>query len=193
MPENCKESPRDLSAYLDGALAAEKRAAVEAHLTACAYCAAELKLLSETDARIKQLPAIEPPPFFAARVAAAARSANRYGASLRRYLRLPVPAMTIMVTVILLNIFTFAFNINAMENGTRRELAGKIVEQFTQPASLINPVALVRLCDECSKYMCRCTHKAGKQCACPCKNCELAREDAGKTCDTENMEEADVH
>jgi len=193
MPGDCLKTEKNLSAYMDGALNAKTREELDSHISMCAACAKELGFLSKVDAEIQRLPAVEPSPFFAARVLAGARVVNQTGVSLRRFLRLPVPAMAMMVTVILLNIFTFAFNINAMENGTRREITGKIVEQFAKPASVINPVALARFCGECSKYMCRCAHKAGMKCDCPCKNCETAEEGSGKTCDTENMEAPDVH
>lgn len=185
---------RNLSAYSDEALDPETRAAVEAHVAACASCAAELSLLSAVDRDVKQLPALEPSPFFSARVAAAARSANQAGASLRRFLRLPVPAMALMVTFILINLFTFAFNINAMENGPRRELARKMVAQLVKPASIINPVALARLCGECNKYMCLCMHEAGKTNLCPCKDCEMKKQAGqGKPGAMEDMEKTDVH
>ncbi len=175
MPESCSEVLRSLSAYTDGTLAPEAGAVVKAHIAACAICAAELEHISAVDRSIKLLPAIEPSPFFAARVAAAARSMNRSIVSLRRFLRLPVPAMALMVTFILINLFTFAFNISAMENGPRRELIRKVVAQLAKPASIINPVALARLCGDCSKYMCLCMHEAGKQSLCPCKDCEMGK------------------
>jgi hypothetical protein len=149
------------------------------------------------DTGIRTLAAEEPSPFFSAKVLAAARSAGRYSAQLRRFLRIPVPAMAVMVTFILINLFTFAFNINAMENGPRRELARKVVAQLAKPASMINPLALARLCGECNKYMCLCMHEAGKESICPCKNCEMKRmkkqAESGKTGAMENMEGNDVH
>ena len=197
MPDNCLKTGKNLSLYIDGALDPKDRAALEAHIAECAPCAGELRLMFAVDAGIKQLPVIEPSPFFAARVVAAARSMNQYEASLRRFLRVPVPAMALMVTFILINLFTFAFNINAMENGLRRELARKVVAQLVKPTSIINPVALARLCGECSKYMCLCMHEAGKKSLCPCKDCEMEkmRKQAvpGKTGDMESMEEKDVH
>ena len=194
MPDNCSEILRNLSAYTDGALDPKGRAAVKAHLDACASCAGELKLIAVVDRNIKLLPVIEPSPFFSAKVAAAARSMNQAGASLRRFLRVPVPAMALMVTFILINLFTFAFNINAMENGPRRELTRKVVAQLAKPASLINPVAVARLCGECSKYMCLCMHEAGKKNLCPCKDCEMKKQDGqGNPGAMEDMEKTDVH
>jgi hypothetical protein len=128
------------------------------------------------------LPDITPDPFFAAKATAAAKALNENRAPLLRFLRIPMPAMALMISFILLNLFTFAFNTNAMENGMRRELARKVVAQLAKPASIINPLALARLCGECSKYMCLCMHEAGKKGICPCKNCEM-----------ENMEGKNVH
>lgn len=193
----CSKVNRKLSAYLDGELSPGDRAAVTEHLSACRDCAAELGRLSAVDAGIKRLPAVTPGPFFVARVSASARSLNEYHGPFRRLLRLSVPAMAVLVSFILINLFTFAFNINAMENGPRRELARKVVAQLVKPASMINPVALVRLCGECDKYMCLCMHEAGKKSICPCKNCEMEKsQKAAVTVDQKNMtnmEEHDVH
>lgn len=194
MQDKCLKTGRDLSAYVDGALDPEARAAVEAHMAECSACALELKFLAEVDADIDRLPAIEPSPFFSARVMAAARAMSSNYGSLRRFLRLPVPAMAIMVSFIMINLFTFAFNINAMENNQRRELARKVVSQLAKPASLINPVAVARLCGECSKYMCLCMHEAGKQSLCPCKDCEMKKQPGqGMHENMESMEKKDVH
>lgn len=193
--DQCSRINGKLSAYMDGELKPVDRAAVEAHISSCAVCAAELRNLSGVDAEIKQLPSVVPSPFFAAKVSAAARDMKVSRDSFRRFLRLPVPAMAVMVTFILINLFTFAFNINAMENGPRRELARKVVAQLAKPASMINPVALARLCGECNKYMCLCMHEAGKQNICPCKDCQMKKmqNKTGKPPAMENMEEKNVH
>jgi|GEM_PF-3187889 len=197
MNEDCRRVSRKLSAFLDGELSDEDRASIGTHIAACGACAAELERMSAADAGVRQLASIEPSPFFAARVAAAARGADRERAPLLRFLRLPVPAMAVMVTFILVNLFTFTFNINAMESGPRRELTRKVMTQLARPASLINPVALARLCGECSKYMCLCMHEAGKKSMCPCKDCGMdkMREQAGagETMDMGKMEENNVH
>lgn len=193
----CSGIVKKLSAYMDGELGPGDRSVVERHLAACADCAAQLRRFLAVDTGIKQLPGTAPSPFFATKVAAAARYIETSQASLRRFLRLPVPAMALLVSFIVLNLFTFAFNINAMENGPRRELTRKVVAQLTKPASLINPLAVARLCGECSKYMCLCMHEAGKKSICPCKDCEMEKmqkqPEAGKAMPMGNMEEEDVH
>ncbi|MBI5744073.1 MAG: zf-HC2 domain-containing protein [Elusimicrobia bacterium] len=169
----CTEITRRLSAYQDGELSPKDQEAVKSHLASCAGCAEELRRISEVDPALKLLPGTVPSPFFAAKVAAAARAGQIYHGPFRRFLRFPVPAAAALTAFIIFNIFTFAFNINAMENGPRRELARKVVAQFARPASLINPVAVARLCGECSKYLCLCMHEAGKKSLCPCKDCEM--------------------
>jgi len=172
----CDNIARKLSAYMDGELSAKDRAEVKAHLDGCPACAGDLRRLTALNAAMAQLPGAAPSPFFAAKVSAAARALNKKRAPLLRFLRFPVPAMAVLTAFILFNIFTFTFNINAMENGPRRELARKMVAQLVKPASLINPVALARLCGECNKYMCLCMHEAGKQSICPCKDCQMGKE-----------------
>lgn len=177
--ESCSSASLRLSAYLDGELPAAEAEALRAHLRSCAACAAGLEELSSADKALRSAPAAEPPPFFAARVAAAARAMNEYHGPFRRFLRFPVPAMAALTAFIVFNLFTFAFNINAMENGQRRELTRKVVAQLARPASLINPVAVARLCGECSKYMCLCMHEAGKQNICTCRDCAMKKAAAG--------------
>jgi hypothetical protein len=191
--DTCSEITLKLSAYIDGELTPADRAAVKEHLAQCPGCTGELSRLSAIDAGINRLPEITPNPFFTARVSAAARAMSEYHGPFRRFLRIPIPAMAVLVTFILVNLFTFAFNINAMENGPRRELARKMVTQLAKPASMINPLALARLCGECKKYMCLCMHEAGKKNICPCKDCERKKTEKqaepGKAGTMENMED----
>jgi anti-sigma factor RsiW len=194
MPPNTCNFSRKLSAYLDGELAASEWEAVKAHLAACEDCSEELLRLSSMDSALRTIPAIEPPSFFAAKVTAAAKAMNEYHGPFRNFLRVPVPAMALMVSFIIFNLFTFAFNINALENGPRREIARKVAAQLTKPASLINPVAVARLSGECSKYMCLCMHEAGRKNQCPCKDCEMGKMDKRSgTGAVENMEEHHVN
>lgn len=175
MPEYSCGGINRLPAYLDGELNEKDRETVKTHLASCASCAEELRRFQAADAALRALPVPEPPPFFAARVTAAARALNAYHGPFRRFLLFPVPAAAALTAFIIFNIFTFAFNINALENGPRRELARKVVTQLAKPASLFNPVAVARLCGECSKYMCLCMHEAGKANLCPCQDCEMKK------------------
>ena len=189
--DNCSGIVKKLSAYMDGELGPGDRSAVERHLAACASCAEELRRFAAADAALRALPVLEPPPFLAAKGTAAARTLNEYHGPFRRFLLFPVPAAAALTAFIIFNIFTFAFNINALENGPRRELARKVVTQLARPASLLNPVAVARLCGECSKYMCLCMHEAGKAALCPCKDCDMKKA-AGAAAPAENTEEHHV-
>ena len=55
-----------LSAFLDGELALDERAAVESHLRQCADCARELEELGAVDALARELPVQAPPGYFEA-------------------------------------------------------------------------------------------------------------------------------
>jgi len=192
----CSVISRKLSAYIDRELPPGEQAAVTEHLSACAACASQYARLTAADSGIRQLPGAAPAPFFPARVSAAARALKEEKGTVRSFLRLTVPAAALLVAFILLNLFTFTFNINAMENGPRRDLARRMVAQLARPASLINPLALSRLCGECNKYICFCMQDPAMQSKCPCKDCpmkKLRQPGAGKTGSMENMEEHDVH
>ncbi|MDA8131107.1 MAG: zf-HC2 domain-containing protein [Elusimicrobia bacterium] len=173
--KDCENISRRLSAYMDGELPEREREAAESHLASCAACSEELASLRAASAAVSALPRVEPPPFFAARTAAAAKALNGAG-PLRAFLRFPLPAAAVLTAFIIFNIFAFARDIDAMENGQRRELTHKVVSQLVRPSTLINPVAVARLCSECTDFMCQCMHEAGKQSICPCKNCRMHRE-----------------
>jgi len=191
--EDCGGISRKLSAFLDGELEEKDGEALKAHLETCASCTEELRRFKAADAALSALPTAEPTPFFAARVVASARALNAYHGPFRRFLSFPVPAAAALTAFIVFNILTFAFNINALENAPRRELARKVVTQLARPASLINPVAVARLCGDCSKYMCQCMHEAGKKSLCPCKGCEMDKAPAVNGADTRMEEEDHVH
>lgn len=178
MDDVCKKTLRNIPAYMDGELPVAERSAAREHLSSCNSCSAELQAALAAESKLRELPPGEPGPFFSARVMAAVRALNDSRAPLRRFLSFPVPAAALLTAFIFFNLFTFAFNINAMENGPRRELTRKVVAQLAKPASLINPLAVARLCGECSKYMCLCMHEAGKKSICPCKDCEMERQNA---------------
>jgi anti-sigma factor RsiW len=71
MPENRHMADR-LGALLAGTLAEDEAAEVRRHLASCASCAGERDLLQQAAAIVPRLPAADPRPGFAVRVAARA-------------------------------------------------------------------------------------------------------------------------
>ncbi len=69
--DGCRERVAELSAYADGALAAERRADLESHLVACAGCRAGLFALQEAALRYRDLPVPVPPGELRSRIAIA--------------------------------------------------------------------------------------------------------------------------
>ncbi len=65
---NCSQCQAELSAYLDGELGAEARAALDQHVAGCAGCRAELQALQEVVDGVRALPAATPVPEFLAEV-----------------------------------------------------------------------------------------------------------------------------
>src|SRR5687767_14369211 len=61
---NHQPRTEELSAYLDGQLAAEDLAELEQHIERCALCREELQDLQATVAVLQALPAIRPPRSF---------------------------------------------------------------------------------------------------------------------------------
>lgn len=72
----CDGSLADLSAYADGTLPAERRAAAEAHLEECADCRGALFALQEAAQRYRAVPVPVPPGELSARMAAAVGAAG---------------------------------------------------------------------------------------------------------------------
>jgi hypothetical protein len=79
----CQAHERRIGDYIDGTLAAADRAAVEAHLAACAPCRALAADLESVQAMARALEPLAPPPHVWTRIAASAERAPQ------RWWRLP--------------------------------------------------------------------------------------------------------
>ena len=66
MMTNCQNIEPELSALIDGELAADQRAVVRAHVDQCPACAWRVAELQQLATRIGALPKLEPPPQFLA-------------------------------------------------------------------------------------------------------------------------------
>ena len=68
MPDDCYVLAPELSAFIDGELCADERAAVGRHIASCSACAQQLQSLRGLDAVARSLPAHEPSRRLAARI-----------------------------------------------------------------------------------------------------------------------------
>ncbi len=95
----CKKIQRHLSAYADGELSEELAREVEAHVTGCARCAAELARLQRVWQLLGTLPPVQAPPFFSARVLARTRERRRSTLGRLRELLLTRPLVPVAISV----------------------------------------------------------------------------------------------
>ncbi len=70
---NCEEVQEQLSDLLDKSLEIERSQEIQEHLVACSVCSAEMASLAEYQQLMSNLPVIEPPAGFTARVMAEVR------------------------------------------------------------------------------------------------------------------------
>ncbi len=100
-----------LSAYLEHDLGDAERAAVDAHLAACAMCAGDLAELRSTVELLRRLPDPEPPPFLATRVMARIAAGESRAPLWRRWLEqlaAPLVAAPLATAAAALLVFSFA-------------------------------------------------------------------------------------
>jgi len=112
-----------LSAYLEHDLGDAERAAMDAHLAACARCAGDLADLRDTVDLLRRLPDPEPPPFLATRVMARIHAGESRPPLWRRWLEqlgAPLVAAPLATAAAALLVFSFA----APPSGTRVALVG---------------------------------------------------------------------
>lgn len=95
----CKKIRRHLSAFADGELSEKLARQVQAHVTSCANCAAELARLQRVWQLLGTLPPVQAPPFFAARVLGRAREQRRGALGRLSELVLVRPLVPVVVSV----------------------------------------------------------------------------------------------
>lgn len=98
---SCEDIQPDLVAYLDHELAAERRQAVEGHLSACPTCGRMLEEFHRARELLAASPALETGPGFVQRILAASRERAR-GRLPARALRWLAPALAAGVLMLLL-------------------------------------------------------------------------------------------
>jgi hypothetical protein len=108
----CKEIEDLLPGMIDGALPDAEKKAIEAHLATCASCSKAFAELRKSDARVKSLEEVEPPPWLKARVMARVRDeAGQKGSILRKlfyplHVKVPIQALaTVLIAVVAWNVY----------------------------------------------------------------------------------------
>ena len=108
----CKDIEGKLAAYQEEALSPEEKSLVEAHLGTCAQCSSLLADLKKTVDLLKDLPEVEPPPWFTQKIMAQVREeSEQKGGLLRKlfypfHIKIPLEAFaTLLVVVIGVHIF----------------------------------------------------------------------------------------
>jgi anti-sigma factor RsiW len=103
----CKDIEEKLTAYQEGTLSPEERSLVESHLSSCAQCSSALANLEKTVGLLKNLPEIEPPPWFTQKVMAQVREeAEKKSSLLKRlfypfHIKIPIEAFATLCVVAL--------------------------------------------------------------------------------------------
>jgi hypothetical protein len=108
----CKDIEGKLAAYQEEALSPEEKSFVEDHLGTCAKCSSLLADLKKTVDLLKDLPEVEPPPWFTQKIMAQVREeSGQKGGLLRKlfypfHIKIPIEAFaTLLVVVIGVHIF----------------------------------------------------------------------------------------
>ncbi len=101
----CEEIRERLSAYLEGTLSPEDRAAIKNHLNSCSRCSETLSDLSKTLEHVKNLEEVTPPPWLTQKVMDRIRAEARPGKSLFRrlfyplHVKLPIEAVATVLVI----------------------------------------------------------------------------------------------
>jgi len=132
---SCEELSEELSAYLDGELSPEERAALETHLERCPRCREELASLRAVSGLVASLPRVEPSEQLSRTLAASLRARRT-----RRWLRpIPlfagdlIPALAVAALVLIAVTVTFVI--------PRFTSPGPQAERYDQPRDLASEVA----------------------------------------------------
>lgn len=103
----CKDIEERLPAYQEGTLSPDEKRLMDAHISKCAQCSAALQDLEKTIILLKNLPEVEPPPWFTQKIMAQVREEGTRKHSLLRklfypfHVKIPIEAFATLLVVIL--------------------------------------------------------------------------------------------
>ena len=139
---SCADNRLLHSALLDGELAADERAQVEAHLATCAECTAELAALARTLGMLHALPATRAPLGFVDRVLEAARPMpwhRRWGRRLFQPRRVKLPLEAAAVVLVALGAVYVFQSTPELQRAARQEPPASAPVPVTPPATPAPP------------------------------------------------------
>jgi hypothetical protein len=103
----CKDIEEKLPAYQEGTLSPDEKRLVDAHISKCTQCSAALQDLEKTLILLRNLPEVEPPPWFTQKIMAQVREEGTRKHSLFRklfypfHVKIPIEAFATLLVVIL--------------------------------------------------------------------------------------------
>lgn len=103
----CRDIQERLTAYQEGTLSPEEKSLIKEHLITCAKCSSALAGLEKTVVLIKDLPEVEPPPWFTQKIMAQVREASKAKHSLLKrlfypfHIKIPIEALATICVVAL--------------------------------------------------------------------------------------------
>jgi anti-sigma factor RsiW len=139
----CKDIEEKLTAYQEGVLSPEEKGLVENHLAACTQCTSALAGLKKTVDLLKELPEVEPPPWFTQKIMAQVRQeAEEKNSLLKRlfypfHIKIPIEAFATLCVVAL---GLYVYKTSGPEIKTYQAPPAAIVEAPAKDVSLSKPV-----------------------------------------------------
>lgn len=103
----CKDIKERLAAYQEGIFSSEDKSLIEAHLDTCAQCSSALADLKKTIDALKDLPEVEPPPWFTQKIMAQVREETEQKHGLLKklfypfHIKIPIEAFATVLVVII--------------------------------------------------------------------------------------------
>ncbi len=154
---HCKETQKNLSAYLDNEMSRSKYNLMSIHLSQCADCSHALDNLKEPMDIIKKVPDVTMSNEFNTRLAAriSEYESNRTSHPFRLWPALaPLSAMALIVLVIFFNVVSFTSALSSKPADVRANVIQKVTECFVMSPSFINAKSLLNYCSQCHMTLC---------------------------------------
>jgi len=139
----CKDIEEKLTAYQEGVLSLQEKNLVEDHLAACAQCTSALADLKKTVDLLKELPEVEPPPWFTQKIMVQVREEAEEKSSLLKrlfypfHIKIPIEAFATLCVVAL---GLYVYKTSGPEIKTYQAPPAAIIEAPAKDVTVSKPV-----------------------------------------------------